>query len=161
MKIYNKGAAGVIIFAKSSQSVLVGLRSDGQGWGFAGGKREACDRCSKDTALRELQEEFGVVIPAARQDNLRYIKRAMVPADRIDRATGKLLEHVMFFTDIYLYCVEDKSEISLGGHDDETKAIKWVTLKEFARMDNIFTPSLIAFNVAMTDETMRALAEVL
>lgn len=75
----------------------------------------------------------------------------------MDKATGRLIEHVMFFTDIYIYFIEDKNEISIGGHDDETRAIKWVTLAEFARMDNIFTPSLIAFNIAMSDNIMRAL----
>ena len=138
--------------------MLIGLRSDGQGWGFAGGKREACDTCLKDTALRELAEEFGIVIPAEKQEQLHYIKRAMVPADRIDKATGKLIEHVMFFTDIYTYIIEDKSELTMGSHDDETREIKWVTLTEFARMDNIFMPSLIAFNVAMSDDIMRVLA---
>ena len=59
------GGAGIIVTKKIDNElcVLIGKRSDGQGWAIPAGKRKVSDGILKFTAIRELNEEFGFKIP--------------------------------------------------------------------------------------------------
>ena len=58
------GGAGIIVTKKIDNElcVLIGKRSDGQGWAIPAGKRKVSDGILKFTAIRELNEEFGFCV---------------------------------------------------------------------------------------------------
>lgn len=81
-------AAGIIIYERKGQAFLMGLRADGQGWGFAAGKQEENDSNLMDTALRELKEELGVNCRSICVKKYAFIKLFYV---NISELTKKLI----------------------------------------------------------------------
>ncbi|WP_026476551.1 NUDIX domain-containing protein [Alkaliphilus transvaalensis] len=53
-----RGCSGIAVI--KDDKILIGLRSDGQGWCIAGGKQEAWET-NEECAYRELREEFGLI----------------------------------------------------------------------------------------------------
>lgn len=144
MNIYNGLAAGIVIINYKDSEILIGERVDGQGWGFVAGKKEESDKNTKETALRELKEEFGIDIKDT--EHVEFCGRAFVCADKINRYSKKVIEKRGYFSDIYVYMTTE--QIKPCCSDGEMLKIKWVKIDDFFKLDNIFPPSLIAFNVA-------------
>lgn len=142
-----KRAAGIIIFAENTCRYLMGERADGQGWGFAAGKQEDKDADLKDTALRELQEEFGVVLDDKLKEKICFQKTILCQYDRIDRLTRKA-ERRSILSDIFYLAVADEKQLIINDalKDDEMLAVSWQSLKAIANELYIFPPSLIALN---------------
>lgn len=136
--VYDKGT-GVIIYNQNTKKVLVGNRSDGQGWSFAGGKIEEGET-SAECAVRELFEEFGIqMLPHCA---LRYqgtvLSRAMI---------SRKFSNV--FSDIYFYMFGENPEVTLS--KEEFTEYRWVDLDEFMQLDHIFIPTLVAANEVLYD----------
>lgn len=145
-------AAGIIIYKRKGQAFLMGLRADGQGWGFAAGKQEENDSSLMDTALRELKEELGVELPQYLREKIRFHKTILCKYIRIDKETHIASKHTIL-SDIFYLEVEDRSEINCNTEllDGEVTAISWISLKELCDDINIFMPSLIALNTLNLD----------
>lgn len=122
---------GIIVLRENK--ILLGLRTDGQGWCIAGGKMEENETAS-ECAARELEEEFGL-IPL----NLDYLgqieSRAFVKG--IDRTVAP---HIFL-------CTQFKGEIHLA--PNEMTEYKWIEFSELKEIENFFPPSRKALEVFM------------
>lgn len=105
--------------------VLLGYRSDGQGWSFAGGKQEPkedLEACAK----RELHEEFGLV--ATRLEPLGRIHAASL-------VRGVLLTvHPM----VYL-CQEYTGTVKM--RIEEMLDFQWVSLDQANQIPDLYPPT--------------------
>lgn len=147
-----KRAAGIIIYELQEQTFLMGLRADGQGWGFAAGKQEKSDRSLINTALRELKEELGVVLPQHLRKKVRFHKTILCKYNRIDKETHTSSRHTIL-SDIFYLEIENRCEINCNHAfmDGEVTDIRWFSLKDLIDNANIFMPSLIALNTLNLD----------
>lgn len=147
-----KRAAGIIIYERQGKSFLMGLRADGQGWGFAAGKRERSDSSPMEAALRELREELGVVLSAPLRQQVRFHKTILCKYIRIDKQSHAVSRRTIL-SDIFYLEVDDKDAINFRTElmDGEVTAIRWLTLSELSSDINIFMPSLIALNTLELD----------
>lgn len=116
-------ATGVAVI--KNNKVLLGLRTDGQGWSLAGGKMEegeSVEQCAK----RELFEEFNLTA-----NKLEYI--GQVSSQAIIRGvTCQVKPHIFI-------CNEFSGEIKL--RLEEMIEYKWFDLSEVKNIENIFPPS--------------------
>lgn len=145
-------AVGIIIFEGQSRSFLMGLRSDGQGWGFAAGKQEIGDVNLLDTALRELREEFGVMLSEIMQKQIRFHKTILCQYRHVDRYS-KAVSRRTILSDIFYLEIDGKQQITIMPElmDKEMSTVRWFTLAELAGDIEIFMPSLIALNTLNLD----------
>lgn len=141
-------AAGIVVYDVLTQSYLMGNRADGQGWGFAAGKQEKSDVTIYQTAIRELKEEFGVVLTAEQEECIDFVKTILCQYDKIDRE-GKNLGTRHIFSNTYLLKVYGRDSIRFDESlkDDEATEVKWLSMAEICSEKVIFPPSLIALNV--------------
>lgn len=141
-------AAGIVVYDVLTQSYLMGNRADGQGWGFAAGKQEKSDVTIYQTAIRELKEEFGVVLTVEQEECIDFVKTILCQYDKIDRE-GKNLGTRHIFSNTYLLKVYGRDSIRFDESlkDDEATEVKWLSMAEICSEKVIFPPSLIALNV--------------
>jgi 8-oxo-dGTP diphosphatase len=120
---------GVIVLKENS--ILLGLRTDGQGWCIAGGKMEE-NETAYECATRELEEEFGLI--ALNLDYLGQVEsRAFVKG--IDRIVAP---HIFL-------CIQFKGDIHIAVN--EMTDYKWVEFKELEQIERFFPPSKKAIDV--------------
>ena len=105
--------------------VLLGYRSDGQGWSFAGGKQEPEENL-ETCAKRELHEEFGL------------IATRLKPLGRIHAASlvhgVSLTVHPM----VYL-CREYTGTVNL--RIEEMLDFQWVSLDQATQIPDLYPPT--------------------
>ena len=143
MNIYDKGT-GVALVSKKNE-VLLGLRSDGQGWGLAGGKIEN-NEMPFEAAMRECAEEFGYVVE--NPDNLKFVGRFFAPA--IIKGEKQMVRSYIFMYKI------PTMDIKLGERTTEMTELKWFSREEIMSEANLFPPTLVALNqvLKMLDSTI-------
>jgi 8-oxo-dGTP diphosphatase len=122
---------GVIVLKE--KKILLGLRTDGQGWCIAGGKMDG-NETAYECAARELEEEFGL-IPL----NLDYLGQVE------SRALVKGIERTVV-PHIFL-CIRFQGEIQLA--PNEMIEYKWVELNQLEKIKDFFPPSQKALKVFM------------
>lgn len=129
-------ATGVAVI--KNNKVLLGLRTDGQGWSLAGGKMEeseSVEQCAK----RELFEEFNLTA-----NKLEYI--GQVSSQAIIRGvTCQVKPHIFI-------CNEFSGEIKL--RLEEMIEYKWFDLSEVKNIENIFPPSKEALKLITKKSTL-------
>lgn len=130
-----EGGAGIIVKDRKTGKVLLGKRTDHQGWSIAGGKQEPGETM-KDCALREMQEEFGI---CADPKDVYYCGKIFARA----RVKGR---EAMVISDTYRYDVEDGSLLEITPQPEEMVVVKWFSFEEFALLGKIFEPSLASLN---------------
>lgn len=124
---------GVIVLEENR--ILLGLRTDGQGWCIAGGKMDE-NETAYECAARELEEEFGLI--ALNLDYLGQVEsRALVKG--VDRIVAP---HIFL-------CTEFKGEIHIALN--EMAEYKWMELGELKEIKNLFPPSKKAVEVFMSE----------
>ncbi len=114
---------GIVI--ENNNRVLLGKRSDGQGWGLAGGKLEDKEGFY-EAALRELMEEFG--IRAIHMEELGRIQDyALVKGEE------RLVEPLIYLCRSY--------EGTPRADGEELLALKWYEYEEAVNHLHMFSPS--------------------
>lgn len=111
--------------------VLMGRRSDGQGWSFAGGKVDEGESL-KQVAKRELYEEFGIMTDKTK---LKFLGK--VDSDAVVRGNMVQVRSYMFATDTYIMPPKLTP-------NDEMLQFAWYNPIEILHMDDIFGPSKLA-----------------
>lgn len=119
------------IIVLEDHRVLLGYRSDGQGWSLAGGKQEP-DEDLKTCAKRELQEEFGL------------LASALEPLGRIHAAS--LVHGKPETVHPMVYLCRDFTG-SIKAHDQEMTELQWVDLDLAQEIPNLYPPTREALRV--------------
>jgi len=132
MKVYKHGAGIAIVDDGTNpynRRVLLGKRSDGQGWSMAGGKKEPGET-SLETALRELKEEFGIELS---KDDInigefnRFFGEANIKGQKI-----------MAVSKMYIYFKPENKKLEFHTSPEFTE-IRWFTLEEIlTEIDHLF-----------------------
>lgn len=127
------GSAGVAVYNPVSQCVLMGERTDGQGWGLAGGKIEPGET-SMTAAWRELFEEFGLAAIT-----LEYVGRVIAQC----KVCGELCTVVPA---IYV-CKHWKGEPT--AQESEVRQLAWMSVTQLlaAKEGILFPPSAKAIKL--------------
>lgn len=129
---------------------MLGRRVDGLGWAVAGGKVELGDGIPKFAALRELKEEFGMVIPQTPEYLLRVEHKFenFVPYNKVHR-DGKV-EKVLALSDVYVFKFKDDERLVdflQAERDGEMVELSWFALSDVINYaDEIFLPTLVTLN---------------
>ncbi|MBM7616093.1 NUDIX domain-containing protein [Alkaliphilus hydrothermalis] len=118
-----KDCTGIAVMKEGK--VLLGLRQDGQGWGLAGGKKEAGETLEA-CARRELKEEFGL-----EAIDLEYV--GIVEAEATIKGVEKLVAPSIYVCNRYI------GELNID--KDEHEEYIWVDLREALKIEKIFPPS--------------------
>ncbi|MFT9497442.1 NUDIX domain-containing protein [Anaerosolibacter sp.] len=122
---------GIIVLKEIK--ILLGLRTDGQGWCIAGGKMDK-EETAYECAARELEEEFGL-IPLKLEYLGQVESRALVKG--IDRIVAP---HIFLCTDF-------EGQIQIA--PNEMTEYKWVELNQLDKIKGFFPPSQKALEVFM------------
>lgn len=130
MEIYKDGC-GVALIRHSKDNrieILLGKRSDGQGWCMAGGKIEPGEH-SKEAALRELKEEFGIILDPEKTNYLgNFFGSAIIKKQK-----------KMAISTIYYYKLQPGEElIQLDERTTEMETLRWFNLQDILTCDNLF-----------------------
>lgn len=133
MDIYDKGT-GVALINKKNE-VLLGLRSDGQGWGLAGGKIES-NEMPFEAAMRKCADDFGYVVE--NPDDMKFVGRFFAPAI----VSG---EKQMVCSYIFMYKLPN-TDIEFGERTPKMTELKWFSREEIMAEANLFLPTLVALN---------------
>ncbi|MBB6217994.1 8-oxo-dGTP pyrophosphatase MutT (NUDIX family) [Anaerosolibacter carboniphilus] len=124
---------GIIVL--DNDRVLLGLRTDGQGWSIAGGKMDGAET-TYECAIRELEEEFGLT--GLNLDYLGQVEsRAFVKG--VDRI---VMPHIFL-------CKQFKGEIKIA--IDEMVEYKWVKFEELEEIHHWFPPSKKALEMFLAN----------
>lgn len=132
MQIEKRPGACMIIYNSDSGYVYMGQRSDTQKWCFAGGKQEKSDQNdSLKTALRELKEEFGIILEPS--EKIHYLGDCVVPGfKRIKHENAEdTFKPTWYNTSVYLV-VTTKNFKYIPTDGEMNKIIK-------VNLDDIFT----------------------
>lgn len=164
MEIYY-GGAGIIVLQKfkGETCVLLGERADGQGLALPAGKKRVADGILKFTALRELKEECGFIIPQTPEYLLRveFAFRNFSPFKRVNKESGEVLNNFMAISEVYKFELREDEDLTFfmnfdnSGRvimDGELKNVKFYTLKEILNSENIFPPTLVTLNKVFEKE---------
>lgn len=122
-------ATGVAVM--EGNRVLLGLRTDGQGWSLAGGKmedHETIEACAK----RELFEEFGI-----KADALEYIGQVTATA-YVKGKKQRVKPHIFI-------CRSFNGDVILNPR--EMESAQWFPIEDLETMQNIFPPSAAAIQL--------------
>lgn len=120
---------GVIVIEENR--ILLGLRTDGQGWCIAGGKIEK-NETAYECAIRELKEEFGLTAV-----NLDYL--GQVESRSLVRNIDQIVMPHIFL------CKQFISEVKIAVN--EISEYKWVSVDETKEISNLFPPSRKAIEI--------------
>lgn len=157
MEIYCGGAAIVVSQkSKGELQVLLGERADGQGLALPAGKKRVSDGILKFTALRELEEECGLIIPKTPDYLLRvkFAFRNFSPFKILDKESGKVLNNFMAISDVYSFELREDEDLNLFTKldndkivtDGELKNVRFYSLKDVLNSEGIFPPTLATLN---------------
>lgn len=143
MKIEKRPGACMIVYNPDTDYVYIGKRSDIKKWCFAGGKQEECDQNDLlNTALRELKEEFGIILET--DEKVHYLGDCVVPGfKRIKHNNAAdTFESTWYNTSVYLAVT--KKEFKYVAHDGEMDRIAHVLLDEiFEIVGDELSPSTV------------------
>lgn len=115
---------GTIIM--KDNKILLGRRSDGQGWCLAGGKVDKGET-PEQAAVRELYEEFGVTAGA-----MSLV--GVIETSSIIRGNMRDVYSHIYVANEYLMPKELKI-------NREMLAFQWVSAADIVQMVNVFTPT--------------------
>ena len=90
---------------------------------FPGGRRESRDKDSYATAVRETNEEVGIVLPEC----ARYIGRLS------DKHARPIKYNLGMFVTPFVFMLESKTDFKLN---DEVAALVWIPLAFFSNTEN-------------------------
>lgn len=113
------------IIVLQDKQVLLGYRSDGQGWSLAGGKQEPNEDL-ETCARRELHEEFGLTATT------------LEPLGRIHAASLVHGEPLTVHPMVYL-CRDFSGSILI--HDQEMKDFRWISLDLVHQIPDLYPPT--------------------
>ncbi len=119
------------IIVLQNHRVLLGYRSDGQGWSLAGGKQEP-DEDLETCAKRELKEEFGLDASA------------LTPLGRIHAASLVHGKPETVHPMVYL-CRAFTG--SIATHDQEMTDFQWVNLDLAEQIPDLYPPTREALRI--------------
>lgn len=111
---FRRNKAGVFFYDPTTERILL-VQSRGMKWGPPKGSIESTDATIKDTAIREVYEETGIVIVKENLDDSTRI--------RIDKAT--------------YYYIEKDADFNMSipdGLDNDASGITWVNVSCLHRM---------------------------
>ena len=152
------GGAGIIVTKKIDNElcVLIGKRSDGQGWAIPAGKRKVSDGILKFTAIRELNEEFGFKIPQTPDFlmRVRFVFRNFAPYVSHGKELMAVSEVFRFDLEEYEN-LEDFLNFDSHGNleiDGEMLEFDFYPLSKILNFDKIFIPSLVTLNKVFENE---------
>ena len=115
MEIYY-GGAGIVVLQKfkGETCVLLGERADGQGLALPAGKKKVADGILKFTALRELKEECGFIIPQTPEYQLRveFAFRNFAPFKRVNKESGEVLNNFMAISEVYKFELREDEDLT-------------------------------------------------
>jgi len=117
-----------VIITNWDGKVLLGKRSDGQGWCLAGGKVEE-DETYEESAKRELYEEFGITAT-----NVSLV--GITTSDAIVSGVQKKVKSYIFFADAYIM---PRNELV---PNEEIVEFKWMWAEDILESNDIFPPTL-------------------
>ena len=131
MDLYT-GGSGFVVFNYDCDQILLGKRTDGQGWALPAGKRIE-NELPLLTAIRETKEEFGITIDIL---NAKYFGK--IYAKVLSR--GKYINVIsnIFYT--------DKFEGEIVPQESEVEEIRWCDFQDILDLDKIYPPSLASIN---------------
>jgi 8-oxo-dGTP pyrophosphatase MutT (NUDIX family) len=141
--IYTRGT-GVVVQDKDGR-ILMGKRTDHQGWCLPGGKRDPVNTGFEGTfyeqpviaAARELFEEFGLLVDPGELDHEGIIySRAKV--------SGIYSNVYSDIFSVHLWVSGDTVDVKIS--EREFSEYRWVSYDDFHQLPNIFLPSLVAIN---------------
>lgn len=134
-KIYT-GGTGIIVH--SGGKILMGERSDGQGWAIAGGKVDPGETFL-ETAVREAREEFGIII----YEKDMELCGAILCIARIHGIMQPVRSVIFKYN-----AGASPDKVYLTDHDKEMRGLTWMTPTQIMTTTdgNIFPPTLIALN---------------
>lgn len=129
------GGAGVLICIDNY--LLLGERSDGQGWCMPGGKMEPGETAA-EAAEREMMEEFGIIIHGGEDfyEMGHILCFAKIHGD-IRPVRSTIYRYLPF-------C--DREKLQFQPDNYEILKIKWFTIDEVMRLDRVYGPTLIGIN---------------
>lgn len=139
MEIFKKGAG--IAITDLEGRVLLGKRSDGQGWCLAGGKIEPGET-SKQAALRELKEEFGIEL----KNKTDVVSNGYFFGPAIIK--GKKQTAI---SEVYIYQLDTNEKLNFGDRTNEMTEIKWFTFNDILHEDNIFPITSSVLNLLYSE----------
>lgn len=119
------------VIVLQDHQVLLGYRSDGQGWSLAGGKQEPGEDL-ETCARRELEEEFG--LKASHLEALGRIHASSLVHGKPETV------HPM----VYL-CRKYSGSIAI--HDQEMTDFQWIDLDNVQEIPNLYPPTLEALRI--------------
>ena len=128
MEVFKK-CAGVILYNKKKNSIILANRFDGQGWSFLGGKQDEGESIT-ETAVRETFEESGVKIITS---DLNYI--GVAPGFACIKQKKSLV-----MSTIYCVFVEDV-ELNKNNEMAEFKEVCLDDLDFFIENYRLFSPT--------------------
>jgi len=131
MKLYT-GGAGVIVYNENRSKILLGNRTDGQGWCLCGGKKELGET-PVETAIRESEEEFGVKI--SKND---IIFNGTIYAKIVSHGETINVISDIFSTDVF--------EGEITPQLEEISEIRWCGFEDILELDKIFNTTLVSLN---------------
>jgi len=115
--------------------LLLGYRTDGQGWSLAGGKQEGSESL-EECALRELYEEFGL-----KSDSLEYLGQVKSKAVVNNK-------HQSVHPHIYV-CRDFKGQIKLDRK--EMLNYMWINLRMGVNIPKLFPPTEEAIELLLKE----------
>lgn len=131
MDLYT-GGCGVIVYNEDHTKILLGNRTDDQGWCLCGGKREG-NETSIETAIRESKEEFGIDI----------LESDIVYEGKIYAKTFIKVKYCNVISNIFS---TDKFTGDIVPQQEEMSEIRWCNFDDILNLDKIFIPSLVSIN---------------
>lgn len=126
-----KGSTGIAVI--KDNKLLLGFRSDGQGWSLAGGKQES-NESLEECANRELFEEFNI-----KSNELKYLGQVKSKAI-VNRKKQVVQPHIYVCNDFI-------GDVKVNR--DEMLNYMWVNLNMAPNLPKLFPPTEKAIKLLM------------